>query len=426
MGWEQYARRVSTPLVKRLLPDHVDARRIIGLRGLRGFVDGAASVVLSTYLALLGLSTARVGAIATITMLGSAIATLGVAWLGRAWVRRHVLLGASLVMIGTGLGFALGRSFWILAVVALLGTLNPSSGDVSVFQPIEHTLLPQTAPDRNRTRLFARYSLVGALLGAFGSLSVGLVSVVYHRGWLSEVAALRLPFWLYSVVGVSSLVVYLRLSPAIEPALGTDPGALGESRSIVLRLAALFSLDSFASGFTVQAMLALWLSLRFDLSVAVTGVVFFWTSLFTAGSMLISPWLADRIGLIRTMVYTHIPANLLLISAAFMPNVWLAVGCLLARSVFATMDVPARTSYVMAVVPPERRSAASAITNVPRSLAAAAGPAMSGALLARTTFGWPLVIAGVLKIVYDLELLRSFGSIRPPEERDRSPLGSSS
>ncbi len=402
--------------MNRLLPEHVDARRVITMRGLRGFVDGAASVVLPTYLALVGLSTARVGAIATITMLGSAVATLTVAWWGRAWVRRHILVGASLLMIATGCGFALGRSFWLLAVVALFGTLNPSSGDVSVFQPIEHALLPQTAPDRDRTRLFARYSLVGALLGAFGSLSVGLVVAVYQRGWLSEIDALRLPFWLYAVVGVASLVVYLRLSPDIEPAVGANPGALGESRSIVLRLAALFSVDSFAGGFTVQAMLALWLSLRFDLSVALSGVVFFWTSLFTAGSMLVSPWLADRIGLIRTMVYTHIPANLLLISAAFMPNAWLAVGCLLARSVFATMDVPARTSYVMAVVPPDRRSAASAITNVPRSLAAAAGPAMAGALLARTTFGWPLIIAGSLKILYDLELLRSFGSIRPPEE----------
>ncbi|MEZ5374978.1 MAG: MFS transporter [Acidimicrobiales bacterium] len=403
--------------IARVLPDHVDARRVIGLRGLRGFVDGAASVVLPTYLALLGLSTARVGAIATITMLGSAMATLTVAWVGRRWLRRHVLVGASVLMILTGCGFALGRTFWLLVVVAFLGTLNPSSGDVSVFQPVEHALLPQTAPDRDRTRLFARYSLVGSLLGAFGSLSVGLVAAIHHRGWTSEIAALRIPFWLYTAVGVVSLVAYLRLSPEIEPTIGGEPGALGESRGIVLRLAALFSLDSFASGFTVQAMLALWLSLRFDLSVAVSGVVFFWTSLFTAASMLVSPWLADRIGLVRTMVFTHIPANLFLMAAALMPNAWLAVGCLLARSVFATMDVPARTSYVMAVVPPERRSAASAITNVPRSLAAAAGPAMSGALLARTTFGWPLIIAGSLKIVYDLELLRSFGSIRPPEEQ---------
>ncbi len=386
------------------------------MRGLRGFVDGAASVALPTYLVLVGLSTAQVGVIATITMLGSAMATLGVAWLGRGWPRRRILVGASVVMMATGCGFALGPSFWVFAVIALLGTLNPSSGDVSVFQPIEHALLPQTAPDRDRTRLFARYSLVGSLLGAFGSLGVGLVVAVHERGWLSEMAALRLPFWAYAAVGAISLGVYLRLSPAIEPPLGRQPGALGDSRPIVLRLAALFSLDSFASGFTVQAMLALWLSLRFDLSVAVSGVVFFWTSLFTAGSMLVSPWLADRIGLVRTMVFTHIPANMFLIAAAFMPNAWAAVGCLLARSIFATMDVPARTSYVMAVVPPERRSAASAITNVPRSLAAAAGPALSGALLARTTFGWPLIIAGSLKILYDLELLRSFGSLRPPEE----------
>ncbi len=374
-------------------------------------------MALPAYLALVGLDVGRVGIIATLTMLGSAAATLAIAWFGRGWPRRQLLVASSVLMAFTGVAFGLASAFWLLAVIAVVGTLNPSSGDVSVFQPIEHSMLPQTVPDAERTVLFARYSLVGSLLAAFGSLSVGVVIALYHRGWLSELGAMRLPFLAYALVGVGSFFAYRRLGPGSEPPVAVEPGALGSSRSIVLRLAALFSLDSFAGGFTVQSMLALWLFLRFDLSVGLTGLVFFWTGLFTAGSMLVSPWLAARIGLVRTMVFTHIPANLFLIAAAFMPNAWLAVGCLMVRSVFATMDVPARTSYVMAVVPPERRAAASAITNVPRSLAAVAGPALTGALLARTTFGWPLVIAGSIKIGYDLLLLRSFGAVRPPEEQ---------
>ncbi len=407
---------MGSTLVRRLEVNG-DARRVLTVRGARGFVDGAASVALPAYLALVGLDVGRVGWIATFTMLGSAAATLGIAWFGRAWPRRKLLIGSSILMTVTGVAFGFASTFWVLAVIAVIGTLNPSSGDVSVFQPIEHSMLPQTVPDTKRTALFARYSLVGSLLAAFGSLSVGAVVALHHRGWLSELDALRIPFLAYALVGVGSFLAYRRLGPGAEPPVGGEPGALGSSRSIVLRLAALFSLDSFAGGFTVQSMLALWLFLRFDLSVGVTGLVFFWTGLFTAGSMLVSPWLAGRIGLVRTMVFTHIPANLFLIAAAFMPTAWSAVGCLMVRSVFATMDVPARTSYVMAVVPPERRAAASAITNVPRSLAAVAGPALSGALLARTTFGWPLVIAGSIKITYDLLLLRSFGSLRPPEEQ---------
>jgi MFS family permease len=392
-----------------------DARRVLLARACRGFADGLASVVLPAYLGLLGLTAGRIGAIATFTLVGSAVATIAVAFMGVRWSRRHVLLGASLVMAGTGLGFAIVDTFWLLAVVALIGTLNPSSGDVSVFLPTEQSLLPQTVPDRDRTALFARYALAGSLLAAVGSLAAGVPQRLADSDVLSELDAMRWVFVAYGAVGLVTLVVYRGLTPAVEPPRVSRRG-LGSSRQIVLRLSALFSLDAFAGGFTVQSMLALWLFLHFDLSIAVTGVVFFWTGLLTAASMLLSPVLASRVGLIRTMVFTHIPANVFLVSAALMPNATLAIVCLSLRSLLATMDVPARTSYVMAVVPPEHRAAAAAVTNVPRSLASSAGPVLAGAMLSRSTFGWPLIVAGSLKICYDLTLLRAFGSIRPPEE----------
>jgi MFS family permease len=401
------------PLRRRLT---TDARRVLVARACRGFADGLASVVLPAYLGLLGLTAGRIGAIATFTLIGSAAATMAIGFAGVRWPRRSVLLGASLVMVGTGLGFAVAETFWLLAVVALIGTLNPSSGDVSVFLPTEQSLLPQTVPDRDRTALFARYALAGSLLGAVGALAAAVPDRLVEADVVSEITAFRWVFVAYAVVGVVTLVVYRGLTPAVEPVAVSRRG-LGSSRQIVLRLSALFSLDSFAGGFTVQTMLALWLFLRFDLSVAVTGVVFFWTGLLTAASMLLSPLVAARVGLIRTMVFTHIPANVFLVTAAMMPNATLAIVFLSLRSLLATMDVPARTSYVMAVVPAEHRAAAAAVTNVPRSLASSAGPVLAGAMLTRSTFGWPLIVAGSLKICYDLLLLRAFGSIRPPEEQ---------
>jgi MFS family permease len=393
-----------------------DARRVLLARSSRGFADGLASVVLPAYLGLLGFSARGIGAIATLTLVGSAVATMAIAFIGDRWSRRHVLLGASVVMVATGLGFAAADTFWVLAIVAVLGTLNPSAGDVSVFLPTEQSVLPQTVRDRDRTALFARYALGGSLLAALGSLAAGVPERLVEAGIASELTALRAAFVAYAAIGVVTLLVYRGLTPAVEPPRVGHRG-LGSSRPIVLRLAALFSLDSFAGGFTVQTMIAVWLFVRFDLSIGETGVVFFWTGLLTAGSMLLSPVLARRVGLVRTMVYTHIPANIFLIATALMPNATLAILCLSLRSLLATMDVPARTSYVMAVVPPEHRPAAAALTNVPRSLAAAIGPAVAGAMLARSTFGWPLIVAGSLKICYDLLLLRMFGSIRPPEEQ---------
>jgi MFS family permease len=392
---------------------------VVGVRGLRGLVDGMVSVLLPAQLGLLGFSATRIGLVGTSTLVGSAVLTLAVALHSGRWPRRRVLVSAGGLMVMTGVGFASLSGFVALLAVGFVGTLNPTSGDVSVFLPTESAILPQTAPADRRTALFARYALVGALAGAFGSLAAGLPGTVARRVGASEVAGGRVAFGVYGLVGIVAVVTYRRLSPAVEPHAPAPKLAHAESRPVVLRLAALFSLDSFAGGFTVQSMLALWLFRRFDLALTTTGAVFFWAGLLTAASMPLSARLARRFGLVNTMVFTHLPAQVFLITAAFMPSAPLAVAFLLARAAVSTMDAPARSSYVMAVVPAEERAAAAGITNVPRSMASAAGPALAGALLSRTSFGWPLLIAGSLKIVYDLTLLGLFRSVRPPEEVDR-------
>ncbi len=394
-----------------------DAPRLLRTRGLRALVDGLVAVVLPAYLLARGFNATEVGAIVTATLLGSAAVSLTIGLRGGRFDRIHLLQVMAGLMILTGLAFGLVATFGVLLVVAAVGTLNPSSGDVSAFLPIEQALLPDTVPTARRTHAFARYSLVAALAGAFGALAAGIPGWVAKHTVLSELEALQGVFFFYALVGVALLVSYRRLAPrppVVVPGLGRS--GLGRSRAIVIRLSALFSLDAFGGGFAVQSILVLWLSLRFGLSTAQSGAVFFWSGLLTASSALLAPRIAGRIGLIRTMVFTHIPASLLLISAALMPTAGLAVACLLARALLSQMDVPARTSYVMAVVDPEERTAAATITNVPRSLASALPPLAAGWLLQQTDFGWPLIIAGLLKITYDLALLALFHDVRPPEE----------
>ena len=380
-------------------------------------MDGLVAVVLPAYLLARGFNATEVGAIVTATLLGSAAVSLTIGLRGGRFDRVHLLQVMAGLMILTGLAFGMVATFGVLLVVAAVGTLNPSSGDVSAFLPIEQALLPDTVPTARRTHAFARYSLVAALAGAFGALAAGIPGWVAKHTVLSELEALQGVFFFYALVGVALLVSYRRLAPrppVVVPGLGRS--GLGRSRAIVIRLSALFSLDAFGGGFAVQSILVLWLSLRFGLSTAQSGAVFFWSGLLTASSALLAPRIAGRIGLIRTMVFTHIPASLLLISAALMPTAGLAVACLLARALLSQMDVPARTSYVMAVVDPEERTAAATITNVPRSLASALPPLAAGWLLQQTDFGWPLIIAGLLKITYDLALLALFHDVRPPEE----------
>jgi len=383
------------------------APRLLASRGLRGAIDGTVSVILAGYLGRLGLSPSAVGTLITGTLLGSGVLTLGVGLVAHRFELRRLQLGAALLMIATGLGFAAFHGFWPLLLVAVLGTLNPSSGDVSVFLPLDQAALAHAAAEpRSTAALFARYNVVGTFSGALGALAAGAPELVARVTDLSQFDAERGIFLVYSAIGAAVAWLYAGIRESSP--LGASKQPLQKSRRAVLRLSALFSLDSFGGGFVVQSLLALWLFRRFQLPVASAGAFFFASSLLGALSQFLSPRLAARWGFVRTMVYTHIPANLFLVAAAFMPTLPLTLTCLVLRASVSSMDVPARQAYVMSVVPPEERAAAASVTNVPRSLASALSPALAGILLEKTTFGVPLVCAGVLKISYDLALLALF------------------
>lgn len=384
-----------------------ELRLLLFGRGLRAGVDGCVAVLLPAYLLALGHGVWEVGVLSTATLLGSALATLALGAWGHRAPQRSLLLGAALLMAATGLAFAGLTSFWPLLLVAFLGTLNPGSGDVSVFLPLEHARLAQVGEGMDRTRIFARYSLVGALCAAAGALAAGLPDLLAEAG-VDRLEALRGMFLVYAGVGLLIWRLYVRIPMPVAQAEATPPMPLGPSRGIVVRLALLFSVDAFAGGLVVNSLLALWLFESFGLSLAAAGAFFFWSGLLGAISQLAAPWLARRIGLINTMVFTHIPASLFLILAALAPDMIWAMGLLLARAALSQMDVPARSAYVMAVVTPGERAAAASFTAVPRSLAAALSPALGGALFAGGWLAAPLIACGVLKIAYDLALWRSF------------------
>jgi hypothetical protein len=393
-----------------LLPEGVApwARRVLIARGLRALADGCVAVLLPVYLIALGLGPLAVGALSTITLAGSALLTLALgAGAGRVHPGR-LLQAAALLMAATGAGFAGLSSFWPLAVVALVGTLNPSSGDASVFLALEQAELAGAARGvATHTALFARYALAGSLPGALGALGAGLPAwLVAHAGW-APLTALRAIFLLYGAIGLANWLLYRGLGDERDAA-AVAPAPLRASRPAVLRLAALFSVDSFASGLLVNALLATWLFERFGLSPGSAGAFFFAAGLLSTASQLLAPRLARRIGLVNTMVFTHLPASLLLIGAALSSSLPAALACLLGRSALSQMDVPARSAFVMAVVTPPERVAAASFTAVPRSLAAAAGPSIGGALLAGGWLAAPLLACAALKIAYDLALLAAF------------------
>ena len=396
------------------------ARRLIAARALRGFGDGLTSVVLPAYLLALGLGETEVGAVATATLLGSALLTLGVGLYADRIGARPVLLGASALLAATGLGFASVEAFAALLVLAFVGTLNPSAGDVSVFLPTEQAVIAGQTAGPGRTSVFARYNIAGSLGSALGALAAAVPERIALAGGFDFAVAARGTFVAYAALGLATAALYWRLprrAPPRADAAPRRPRVLQSSRGIVARLTALFSLDSFGGGFVVQSILVLWLLRRFDLSLEAAGLVMGAASVLSALSQLASAPLAERIGLIRTMVYTHVPANVFLMAAALAPGAPLAIACLLARASLSQMDVPARQAYVMAMVPEGERAAAASVTNVPRSLATAIGPLLAGALLAKTSFGWPLLVAGGLKLTYDALLLAAFRHRPAPGER---------
>jgi MFS family permease len=384
-------------------------------RAFRDFGDGFVAVLLPVYLTALGLGALEVGIVATLALLGSALLTLGIGLRSGGRDQRLLLIMASMLMVTTGLAFAGSNSFAALLVVAFLGTINPSAGSVSMFVPLEHAVLASSASNIERTKMFARYSLIGALAAAAGSLAAASPELLSSIG-VSRLTALRAMFLLYAVLGVAGGLMYRQI-PAMSFEEKANSSPLGPSRNIVYKLAALFSIDAFAGGFVVQSLLALWLFNKFGLSLATASLFFFWSGVCSAISLPVAAWLSRRIGLINTMVFTHIPSSVCLIGAAVSPRLDTALGLLLIRALLSQMDVPTRTSYVMAVVTPPERAAAASLTSVPRSLAAAVSPAIAGALFAAALAAWPLLICGTLKIAYDLLLLGAFRHIKPPEEQ---------
>jgi MFS family permease len=383
-------------------------------RGVRGFGDGFAVIILPAYLSAIGFTPFQIGIVATAALLGSSLLTLLIGFVApRHDLRNLLILGAGL-MIATGVAFPNGEHIAFVVLVAFFGTINPNTGDTGVLVPLEHAMLAQGVPDAERTRAFARYSLTGALASAAGALAAATPDLLESAG-VDKLTAFRLMFYAYAALGLIGAALYRRL-PHVEAAARGTATALGPSRWTVYKLAALFSLDSFAGGFIVQSLLALWLFERFDLSLSAASLFFFWSSVFTAFSYPLAARLSRRIGLVNTMVFTHIPSSVLLILAAFSPDLILTLALLLARSALSQMDVPARSSYVMAVVTPPERTAAASVTAVPRSLASSVSPALAGALLTTAFSGLPLVVCGVLKIAYDLALLFSFRHVKPPEE----------
>jgi len=400
-----------------------DARLLFATRILRMFGYGLLSVVLVLYLIALGISGAMVGAILTLTLVGDAAISLWLTTHADRLGRRRILVAGAALMLLAGIVFAFARDPWILLLAATIGVISPSGNEVGPFLAVEQASLSQTLPDRDRTRVFGWYNLAGSLATATGALAAGIIAQLLQGSGASEIDSYRVIVVGYAVIGIGLAGLFWRVSDAVEvPLAGRTTVAtrlgLHRSRGIVLRLAALFSLDAFAGGFVMQSLIAYWFHQRFGADPAVLGAIFFGANILAGISALAAARLAARIGLINTMVFTHLPSNVLLILVPLMPTLPLAVGVLLARFAISQMDVPTRQSYTMAVVDPDERSAAAGVTGIARSLGAAVSPSLATPLLQNVPLaGLPFVIAGGLKIVYDLLVLRAFSAVRPPEEQ---------
>jgi MFS family permease len=395
-----------------------DARLIFLTRGLRMFGYGLASVVLVLYLAAVGLPDAQIGVLLTLTLLGDAVVTLWLTTHADRVGRRRVLLIGSALMALAGLGFASSSLLPVLIVSATIGVISPSGNEVGPFLAVEQAALSQTIPDASRTRVFAWFNLTGSFATAAGALSGGVLAGALIATGRLPVDAYRGVILVYAAVAFLLALVFSRVSPAVEAPAPPEVSVarrlgLHRSQRTVARLSALFALDAFGGGFVVQSLIAYWFHLRFGADPGVIGAALFAANLLAGFSALAAARIAARIGLIRTMVFTHLPSNVLLILVPLMPTLPLAVAVLLARFSISQMDVPTRQSYTMAVVDPDERSAAAGVTAIARSVGAAAAPLAAAPLIGGVALaGLPFVIAGSLKIVYDLLLYRSFRGLR--------------
>jgi MFS family permease len=390
-----------------------DRRLLLLTRSVRLFAYGALSVVLVFYLSALGLTTAQIGLLLTLTLGGDTVVSLILTTRADRVGRRRILIAGAALMAAAGLIFALTRNFWVLLITGTLGVISPSANEVGPFLPVEQAALAHVVAPAVRTTVFAWYTLAGAIATAVGSLAGGGVSAAFH--------SYRIVVFGYAAIGLLLGIVFMGVSPKVEVAAPEGGAAfwlgLGPSRRIVLRLAALFAVDAFAGGFVVQSFAAYWFYLRFGVSAATLGGIFFGANVLAGLSALLAARLANRFGLVRTMVFTHLPSNVLLILVPLMPTLPLAIAVLFARFSISQMDVPTRQSYLMAVVGPEERSGAAGVTGVARTTGAALAPVFAGFMFAHPALvNVPFFIAGALKIVYDLVLYRAFVTVRPTEE----------
>src|SRR5229473_7059811 len=397
-------------------------------RGTRLFAYGALSVVLVFYLTGLGLTTSQTGLLLALTLAGDTVVSLYLTTQADRIGRRRMLIVGAILMALAGLAFASTSNLVFLIIAGTIGVISPSGNEVGPFLPIEQAALSHVVPPDVRTAVFAWYTLAGSFATATGSLCAGMLSHLLQRTGMPPVGSYRVVVLVYAALGVLLAFLFTRLSPGAEvsaPGAGSAPSkamaklfGIGRSRDVVLRLSGLFALDSFAGGFVVQSFAAYWFYLRFGANPGTLGVIFFWANVFAGLSALLAARLASRFGLIKTMVATHLPSNILLILVPLMPTLSLAVLVLLVRFSISQMDVPTRQSYIMAIVSPDERSAAAGITGVARTTGAAISPLFVGFMFARPSWiNVPFFMAGTLKVVYDLLLYKAFIAIPLREER---------
>ena len=403
-------------MLRALTPD---GRLLFLTRCIRLFAYGSLSVVLVFYLTSLGFTTSQTGLLLTLTLAGDTVVSLFLTTRADRIGRRLMLIVGAVLMAAAGLTFAFTSNFLFLLIAGTIGVISPSGNEVGPFLPIEQAALSHVVPSQTRTAVFAWYTLAGSLATAAGSLGGGVLSDLLQNTTTTPLGSYRAIVLLYAALGVLLAFLFARLSPAAEVSVSGERPAflgLGRSRNVVLRLSGLFALDSFAGGFVVQSFAAYWFYLRFGVNPATLGAIFFGANVLAGFSALVASRLASRFGLIRTMVFTHLPSNILLILVPLMPTLELAIIVLLVRFSISQMDVPTRQSYTMAVVRPEERSAAAGVTGVARTIGAAIAPIFAGLLFARPALiSVPFFIAGTLKMAYDLLLYRAFSAVRPPE-----------
>jgi MFS family permease len=398
-----------------------DGKKLLVTRMLRTFGYGYLAVVLAIYLQKVGLGATAVGALLTAAVAGSLVMTIFWSLLADRYGRRRTVATMSALMVVGGLLFAFGTQLWVLLLGAFTGTISASSSEVGPFQTVEQAILPGTADPARRTWLFSVYEMLGNFAGAVGALFAGTVALWSHLG-LHGASAYRPLFLLYAAIGVANLLIFLTLSPKAEAAeLNAERNFVGLHRSsaTVVKLSGLFAMDSFAGGLVLASIVAYWFHARWDMSSETLGVVFFWVGVLSGLSFLAAGWMSERIGLLNTMVFTHLPSNVLLILVPLMPNAWLAVALFLARMSVSQMDVPTRKSYIMAVVEPDERTPAAGITNVARTGASAISPSLAGVMFGAGMLSLPFYLAGGIKIAYDGLVWKTFRNVRPPEEVER-------